>query len=92
MSTAMLGYTNEAHRKGTAMLGYTNEAYRKGDIVIVVHERRGGEVFYHVQRFRDLDTHLGRFHRTDDAQFDAERIAEGFQSFDVNELPAAVGA
>lgn len=66
---------------------YSNEAYRQGDTIIVVHERREGQVYCHWQKFNELYVGYDKFFRMTEADF-ADYVAEA-KRFDVNELPAA---
>lgn len=54
-----------------------HETYRKGNRLVVVHERKDGEVFYHSQDINEDFVSMARWKRVDEKTFDAFVVSIG---------------
>lgn len=75
-------------KKATDM--FSGEAYNCGNVVIVVHRREDGKVYYHFQGWNDNYITRGQLRQVAESIFDEQMSREGVTKIDANELPAAL--
>lgn len=66
----------------------TVEAYHSGQRVLIVHERRDGEIFYHLQDWNDTFAPFTSFRRMPESDFAQQLVDTGALPLDVRRLPS----